>query len=380
MPLVSQMHLTVEPQPTLLFGVDAVDQLAQAVIRTGHNRALIITDHGLIATGIPARLLDILGSSNIEVKVFDAVTANPGTSTLDAGASVARAFGPCTLVAVGGGSSIDVAKGLGIAAVNAGSGRDFDYRLPQKNAGLPLICIPTTAGTGAETNAGEKFYVGNASMMPRYVICDPMLTVGLPPRPTAATGIDALAHAIEAVSAKNQNPIADGLAFEAIGMIINWLPKAVTRGNDIEARSQMLLAAHIAGRAFATGTGLGLAHGIAHPLSARAGSVHGEALAVLLPYVMRFNLSERAEVYGRLAHQLGVADPAADAASGAQSFIETVQALISKLGLPTHLADVGGTSEMIPWIAKKALEDEVTLNAPIFPELSDVTNILEMAM
>ncbi|MCL5973873.1 iron-containing alcohol dehydrogenase family protein [Ferrimicrobium sp.] len=384
--MLSHQSLTIDPQPNLFFGLHAIDRLSEAVRMTGHARALIVTDHGLTATGIPDTLRDSLQQAGIESTLYDGIVANPGVVVLDEGMTIARSFGPCAIVALGGGSSIDVAKGLGMAAVNPGSGRDFDYRNPQQHPGLPLIAIPTTAGTGAETNAfgviddpeaGEKFYVGHASMMPRYVIADPLLTVGLPARPTAATGMDALAHAIEAISAKNTNPMADALGFQAIEMIYAWLPKVVTDGTDIEGRAQMLLAAHIAGRAFATGTGLGLAHGIAHPLSARAGSVHGEVLAVLLPQVMRFNLRARTEVYNRLAQRIGVADPMATAAANAERAIAAIDALPSKLGLETRLSALGATADMIPSIGEKALEDEVTLNAPLPPTLEDVTTILK---
>jgi alcohol dehydrogenase class IV len=387
--MLSSNQLTIEPQPTLIFGQRAIDRLSDTIRILEHSRAFIVTDAGLRATRIPDRITKQLVNEGIETEIFDDIVANPGIATLNAGTEAIRSFGPCAIIALGGGSSMDVAKGLGMAANNPGFGRDFDYRNVQKNPGSPLIAIPTTAGTGAETNAfgviddpdkGEKFYVGHASMMPRYVICDPLLTVGLPPRPTAATGMDALAHAIEAISSKNSNPMAQGLAFQAIKMITSWLPLVVDDGNNIEGRSQLLFAAHMAGRAFATGTGLGLAHGIAHPLSARAGLVHGEALAVLLPHVMRFNLATCTDVYSELATSLGLGSNSASPIDNAQQVIDAVQELPGRLGLPTSLTPLGAKPEMVPSVAQKALEDEVTLNSPTFPSIADVEAILSAAL
>lgn len=387
--MLSRQQLALTPQPTVYFGVGEIERLPEAVRSTGYDRAFLVTDQGLRSTPIPDRLLTSLRSAAIETAVFDGVVANPSTRTVDAGAGLLRSFGPAAVVALGGGSSIDVAKALGLAGANPGSGRDFDYHHRQPHPGLPVVAVPTTAGTGAETNAfgviddpvaGEKFYVGDASVLPRVVICDPLLTTGLPPRPTAATGMDAMAHALEALSSRNANPLAEGIAFQVARMVARWLPVAVASGQDLEARSQMLLASHMAGMAFATGTGLGLAHGIAHSLSARAGTVHGEALAALLPHVLRYNLPACEQRYARLAEVFGVSDPGQPAADNAARAIDAVATLAARIGLDSRLAPLGCTRALIPQVAADAVKDEVTLNAPRFPTEATVRELLAAAL
>lgn len=387
--MLSRQRLTLNPQPTVWFGVGEIDRLAEAVRLTGYDRAFLVTDQGLQSTPIPERLLLSLRGASVAATIFDGVVANPSTRTLDAGAQALRAFGPAAVVALGGGSAMDVAKGLGLAGVNPGSGRDFDYRNPQPHPGLPVVAIPTTAGTGAETNgfgviddpvAAEKFYVGHASVQPRVVICDPSLTTGLPPKPTAATGMDAMAHALEALSSRNANPFAEGIAYQVARTVSRWLPAAVDTGEDLEARSRMLLAAHMAGVAFATGTGLGLAHGIAHALSARAGVIHGEALAALLPHVLRYNLPICETRYAVLAEALGVSDPGQSAPANAVRAIEAVHQLVGRVGLQSRLGPLGCASALIPQVAADAVKDEVTLNAPRFPTEEDVRELVAAAL
>ena len=254
----------------------------------------------------------------------------------------ARAVRPrIALVAVGGGSPIDAAKGIAIAAVNPQRGRDLDYRGDFAVPALPIVAVPTTAGTGAETNAfgvvtdpvaHRTFYVGHASSMPAAAILDPALTVGLPPAVTAATGLDALTHALESYLSVRPNPWSDGIALQVIRMIAANLPRACADGTDLAARSQMLLAAHMAGVAMAN-TGLGLCHAIGHSLGGRWNIAHGVALAMLLPDVLRFNLPVRTDRMADVAFALGVGDTHADAGRNAAAAIEAVAALREQVGL-----------------------------------------------
>jgi alcohol dehydrogenase len=288
------------------------------------------------------------------------------------------------LVAVGGGSPIDAAKGIAIAAVNPERGRDLDYRREFAVPGLPIVAVPTTAGTGAETNAfgvvtdpaaHRKFYVGHASTMPAAAILDPALTVGLPRPVTAATGMDALTHALECYLSLHPNPWSDGIALQAIRMIAANLPRACDDGTDLSARSQMLLAAHMAGVAMAN-TGLGLCHAIGHSLGGRWNIAHGVALSMLLPDVLRFNLPVRTARLADLAFALGVGDTHSGTDRNAAAAIEAVAGLRNRVGLTAVLADFGITEADFTQIAADALDDEVLANAPRPPTASDIGAIL----
>ncbi len=387
--MFGEQPLSIAPLPTLWFGIGEADRLAEAVRLVDASRAFLVTDEALRHVGIPDGLAEGLRAAGVEVEVFDGVIANPTTATLDAAAAALRVFGPSAVIAVGGGSSMDVAKGVAIAGVNVGSGRDFDYRNEQPVPALPVIAVPTTSGTGSETNAfgviddpqsHEKFYVGHASVLPRFAIIDPVLTVGLPARATASTGMDALAHALESLASKNPNPFATGVALEAARTIATWLPVAVASGADLEARSHLALAAHLAGVAFASGTGLGLGHGIAHAVSAATGAVHGEVLAAVLAHLMRSNLDLREDVYARLAIALGVGDHTRSTRENAESAIEAVADLAARVGTPLTLAEQGLTPEMLDTVATAAQRDEVTLNAPRFPTVAEVRAVLAAAL
>lgn len=387
--MFGEQPLSIAPLPTLWFGLGQSARLDEAVRLVGASRAFFVTDEALRRVGIPDVLAGLLRDAGVEVEIFDRVVANPTTATLDGAAAALRAFGPAAVVAVGGGSSMDVAKGIAIAGVNQGSGRDFDYRNEQPVPALAVIAIPTTSGTGSETNAfgviddpdtNEKFYVGHASVLPRIAILDPELTVGLPARATASTGMDALAHAIESLASKNPNPFATGVALEAARTIATWLPVAVEDGTNLEARSHMMLAAHMAGVAFASGTGLGLGHGIAHAVSAATGAVHGEVLAAVLPHLMRSNLALREDVYARLAVALGIGDVAPSTRENAESAIAAVADLGSRVGTPTTLSAQGLLASKLDAVAAAAQRDEVTLNAPRFPSEAEIRAVLNAAL
>jgi alcohol dehydrogenase class IV len=370
-----------------VFGCGAIERLPSLVASLGYDRAFVVTDSGVTGAGIARRVEHLLADAGIRSATFDDIHPNPGTQTLDAGADAARAFGQAAVVAVGGGSVIDAAKGLALMATNPGDASQFDYRNEPGLPGSPIIAIPTTAGTGAETNGfgvidnpttGRKFYVGHASVVPKAVILDPELTIGLPASATAATGMDVLTHSLESLSARQSNPYADGLNLQVISMVTQHLPRAVADGSDIEARSQMLLAAHMAALAFAT-TGLGMGHAVAHALSARTGVAHGVALSVLLGHVLTFNLPVRAEVYALVAAamQRGMDRPETVDAAGA---IDAVRALAVELGIPATLSQLRVPESALDQIVEDALADEVMLNTPRLPTVSELRALLHRAM
>jgi len=394
-------ELDLAAWPVAWFGAGVVRRLPEAVAGTGAPLAVVVTDAGLAATGLPDRISGLLSAAGLPATVFDGVHANPTTGDLAAGADAVRAaaglegpggaepFGPperpvACLVAVGGGSPIDAAKGIAVAAVNPQRGRDLDYRNQFAALPLPIVAVPTTAGTGAETNAfgvvtdtdaGRKFYVGSAATRPAVAILDPELTYGLPPRATAATGLDALVHAVESYLSIRANPVSDGIALQVAGMVAGFLPRAVADGADREARAQLLLAAHLAGTGMAR-TGLGLCHAIGDAIGGRFGVPHGEALALVLPSVLRFNAAVCRDRIADLAFPLGAGRTGRSAAWNAAAAIEAVAALIAALGLGVLPAGIALTEADFPQLAADALDDEVLANTPRPPAAADITSLL----
>jgi alcohol dehydrogenase len=400
---LGRTELVLSPTPSAHFGVGAVGKLPGVVRDTGAGAVVVVTDAALAATSAVAGVTAVLEAAGIPVTMFRGVHPNPTTGDLAAGAdavSVAVAAaarlrpdaaggGPAAsriaLVAVGGGSPIDAAKGIALAAVNPQRGRDLDYRGQFATPALPIVAVPTTAGTGAETNAfgvvtdpqsRRKFYVGHASSLPAAAVLDPGLTVGLPPPATAATGMDALTHALESYLSVRANPWSDGIALQVIRMIAVHLPRAHADGRDLESRSQMLLAAHMAGVAMAT-TGLGLCHAVGHALGGRFDIAHGVALTAVLPQVLRFNAPACAERLADVAVALGAGDPARDSAWNAGAAIEAVAGLADRLGMPRHVADLGVSRADFDQIAADALDDEVLANTPRPPAAADIRALLQ---
>jgi alcohol dehydrogenase len=392
MPQVAGTRIVLNPTPPAHFGAGAVDTVAGVVTGTGGQAAVVVTDQGLAATPVVASVVGVLTASGIPVTVFSGVHANPTTGDVAAGAEAVAALaaggGRPAVVAVGGGSSVDAAKGIAVAAVNPERGRDLDYRRTFSAPALPLVAVPTTAGTGTETNAfgvitdpvtRRKFYVGSATARPAAAILDPELTASLPPGATAATGMDALVHALESCMSRRANPWSEGIALQAIRMISAYLPRAVADGADMEARSQMLLASHLAGIAFAS-TGLGICHAIGHALGGRFDIAHGVALTMVLPGVLRFNLPACGERLAAVAFALGAGDTARDAGWNADAAIDAVAALADTIGMTHQLPDFGITAADFDGIAGDALDDEVLANTPRWPTGADIRAILTGAL
>jgi alcohol dehydrogenase len=376
------------PLPPTHFGPGSVDRVADAVRATGSGTAVIVTDQNLAGTTVVSGVADLLAAAGVAVTVFSGVHPNPTTGDVAAGAdAVAAAGGRPAVVAVGGGSPIDAAKGIVVAAVNPERGRDLDYRRAFAHPALPLVAVPTTAGTGTETNpfgvitdpaARRKFYVGGATALPAAAILDPELTVGLPPAATAATGMDALVHALESGMSSRANPWSEGIARQALRMISAYLPRAVADGTDLEARSQLLLASHLAGAAFAS-TGLGICHAIGHSLGGRFDIAHGVALTLVLPQVLRFNAPVCGERLADAAFALGAGDTNKSADWNTAAAIDAVAALAERAGMPSGLAGFGITEADFPQIAADALDDEVLANTPRMPTAADIASLLAAA-
>jgi alcohol dehydrogenase len=357
------------------------------IVQRAGDQALVITDAALAATPVISAVTDALRAARIPATVFSGVHPNPTTADLAAGAAAAAGLAAPVLVAVGGGSPMDAAKGIALAAVNPQRGRELDYRSEFANGGLPIVAVPTTAGTGAETNAfgvvtdeatHRKFYVGHASTMPVAAVLDPELTVGLPAAATAATGMDALTHAIESYLSVRANPWSAGLALQVVRMVSEYLPRAWADGSDLEARGQMLLAAHMAGLAMAT-TGLGACHAIGHSLGGRFDVPHGVALTLVLPEVLSFSRVVSAERLAELSFALGAGSAAAAAEENAAAAVNAVAQLSRSVGMNHRLSDYDIDSAAFAQIAEDALDDEVLANAPLKPTANDVERMLAAA-
>jgi alcohol dehydrogenase len=371
------------------FGAGAITSLPDLVREVGgeDGRAFIVTDPGVASAGVIARVSGILSAAGIEVGTFAEVEPNPRTSVVERAGAALRAFGTpgAVVVAIGGGSSMDTAKATALHATNHVAAADLGYDDPTLAPGVPVIAVPTTAGTGAENNSfgvisdpatGRKSYIGHPSLLPRATILDPELTLGLPPGPTAATGVDAMTHSLESLLSRNPNPFAEAIALQVIRTVGEWLPAAVADGRDLEARSRMLMASHLAGLGQASGTGVGLVHALGHAIGERGQLPHGTALAAVLPEVLAFDIPVRRRELALVAVALGAADPRMDADVAASAAVGAVATLLDRVGQRRTLAELGLGADAISVITTDALEDAAIRNTPRMPSMTEVEAIL----
>ncbi|MBK8598138.1 MAG: iron-containing alcohol dehydrogenase [Holophagales bacterium] len=348
----------------VVFGSGSSKDVREEVRALGCARAVIVTDSVLATrTDVPGRIEKTLGDSC--VGVFSDVVPDSGVHIVDAGAAFARERGADCIVSVGGGSAIDTAKGIAIVLKEGGSLRDYEGFQVLKRPATPHVAIPTTAGTGSEVTyvavikdheAHQKLLFGDYNIIPNTALLDPDLTVGLPPLLTAATGMDAMSHAVEAIHSQQNEPIADGLSLHAIRLIREFLPRAVADGKDLVARGQMLIASNMAGAAFSNAQ-VGLVHAIAHTVGARYGIHHGLANSIVMPHVVRFNAVEVAATYRPVAAALGVAVDGLSDEACAELVAERLAALAAKTGLPLTLSSQGVPESALEELAEATLAD-----------------------
>jgi len=342
------------PQPVLLVGAGSAARLGQAIARFGHRRLLVVTDASITRLGLARSLTRELEAAGIDYVVFDAVLPDAPIPLVEEGVALFRAEACDGIVAIGGGSVMDTAKVIGLAAANRKKPAELAGYFRGLHGPAPIYAVPTTAGTGSEVTVaavicdpetGHKLVVADTRLVPEMAALDPTLMTGLPPDITAATGMDALTHAVEAYISGWATPQTDRMALAAVALIWQHLPVAYAKGGDLEAREQMALASTYAGLAF-TRANVGNVHAIAHQLGGRYHVPHGLANAIMLPEVLRFSAGSRAGAAGprlaRLARSVGLAadggaDHADDAALAAR-FIDAVQALNDRLGIPRQLA------------------------------------------
>ncbi len=371
------------------FGAGVISELPAVVGGLGAQAAFVVTDAGVVESGVAGRVADLLRTGGVTVELFDGVEPNPGTASIERGSAALRSFALAhpspVVIAVGGGSAMDSAKVIALHAANQRAVMSLGYHDETVEPGPPVVAIPTTAGTGAETNtygvitdegAGRKGYVGHESVLPALAILDPELTIRLPPGPTAATGVDAMTHSLESLLSKHPNPFAEAIALGVIRTIGEWLPRAVADGTDLEARSRMLLASHYAGVGQQSGTGVGAVHAIGHAIGTRGSLPHGTALATVMPEVFATYLGVRDRELALVAVALGVAAPSDDEASAARAGIDAVADLLERVGQRRTLAAQGLGPETHGTIAQDAVEDAAINNSPRLPSKDDVLGIL----
>lgn len=375
--------------PTAIeFGNGSVRSLAEHVRSLGGTKVLIVGDPGVVQAGVADRLTAPLAKAGIPYEIFSDIEADPDIASVEKGTELAKSGGCDLVVGVGGGSSLDTAKAIGIMLTNDGHIRDYVGINKVVRAAAPVIAVPTTAGTGSEMTIWSvlsdkksrvKLSVGSTYNCPKLALCDPELTLTLPPHITAATGMDALTHALESYVNKATQPISEGLALQAMKMIARSLRTAVVQGENLQARHDMLLASLIAAMAF-NSTRLGLAHALALPLGAHFHIPHGTANAILLPEVMAFNIvgnmakfAEIAGIFGERTEHLSLRD-------AAERSVVAVRALKTDVGITAALSDYGLEEKHLDLIAEEAMQSGNVPVNPRKPTLEDLKNICRAVM
>lgn len=364
------------------FGPGSRSVLPEVVARLGKSKALVVTDAGLIKFGVATMVTDILDSNKIAYDVFSDVKPNPTVTNVKNGIEAFKASGADLLIAIGGGSAIDTAKAIGIVVNNPEFADivSLEGVAPTKNKSIPMIALPTTAGTAAETTINyviideekqKKMVCVDPNDIPAVAIIDAELMYSLPKGLTAATGMDALTHAIEGYITKGAWSMSDMFEIEAIRMISRHLPNAVENPTDAEARNGMAIAQYIAGMAFSN-VGLGLVHGMAHPMGSLFDVPHGVANALLLPTIMEFNMPACLNKYPDIARAMGVNTDGLSAEDASKAAVEAVRALSIAVGIPQHLSDLGITQKDIPALAEQAIADVCTPGNPREVTIDDI--------
>ena len=361
----------------IVFGIKAVERAGELARETGIKNALVVTDPGIVAAGHLDGLRRALGRAKVKIVLFDKVRENPTTEDVDECLRAARGAKIDGIIGLGGGSSMDTAKGCNFLLTNGGIMRDYWGVGRATRPMLPLIAIPTTAGTGSECQSfaliadvktRQKMACGDPKAAPRIAILDPLLTLSQPPRVAACSGIDALAHALETAVSKKRNGISLAFSHESWRLCETSLPRLLKKGADLEARSGMLLGAALAGLAIENSM-LGAAHAAANPLTAHYHIVHGEAVGMMRPGVMRFNAANAAAtaLYAEL-------EPGR--AAGLEAKLD---GLLNLAGLPRSLADCGVPPSAIPRLAAEAAKQWTARFNPRTVTEDDFTRLYEAA-
>lgn len=367
------------------FGPGARKELPGVVERLGFKKALVVTDKGLMQFGVAKMVLDVMDEAGIAYDIFDDVKPNPTVTNVKSGIEACKKAEADFIVAIGGGSSMDTAKGIGIVVNNPEFSDivSLEGVADTKKKSLPIIALPTTAGTAAETTINyviidesrqAKMVCVDPNDIPVCAIIDAELMYSLPKGLTAATGMDAMTHAIEGLITKAAWEMSDMFELKAIEMIHKYLPMAVNDPKNPEGRNGMAVAQYIAGMAFSN-VGLGVDHGMAHPLSALFDVPHGVACAMLLPTVMRFNAPVCLKKYEQIAKAVGVWQEGMTLEQAADAACKAIEDLSAVVGTNKHLTDLGITEKDIPALAEQAINDVCTPGNPREVSKDDIISL-----
>jgi alcohol dehydrogenase len=372
-----------------MMGPDAIKQLGSELKARNFNKALVVTDKTLVDIKLVDRLTDELSAHAIAFTIFDGVKPNPTEKNIEQGLELLNIQQCDFVISFGGGSSHDCAKGIALVAANGGHIRDFSkgVHLSTKPQ-LPLVTVNTTAGTAAEMTIfaiihneedETKYPIVDKNMTPIIAVNDSELMVAMPKFLTAATGMDALTHAVEAYVSTAATPITDASAIKAIELISMNLQKAVDNGEDREARDAMQYGEYLAGMAFSNAS-LGYSHSMAHQLGGVYDLVHGLCNAILLPYVSRFNATVSPDRFADIAKAMGVDTRGMDAADAAEAGIVAIEQLSTSVGTAQKFTDLGVKQERLEFMAINALNDACSLTNPRKANTQDIINLFNQAM
>mgnify|MGYP000058661197 FL=1 len=370
----------------IIYGPGRLSEIADLSTRAGMTKPLIVTDRGSAGLPFIADLKGYLSKGGLDSAIYSNISPNPRDDEIAAGKAQYRAGGHDGIIAIGGGSGMDGGKALALCANNDLDLWAFEYEqsppdMARHPAFPPLITIPTTAGTGAETESTAmitetvrkmKWCIWHADLKPAFAVLDPEITLGLPVKLTAWTGVDAMVHAIEAYCVPGFNPLCDGLALEGLRLVGRWLPVAVAEPSNLEARGAMLAGSCLSGIAFLKG--LGLVHAISHMVGAEYDTQHGLTNAVVLPAALRHNAPALADKIEPLSQAMGLRDTSFEA------FYAHICAILDRVGIPKTLTDIGVPSDCAARIADKALQDSAAGTNACALTAQDIERVIAVAL
>ena len=370
----------------IIYGPGRLSEIADLSTRAGMTKPLIVTDRGSAGLPFIADLKGYLSKGGLDSAIYSNISPNPRDDEIAAGKAQYRAGGHDGIIAIGGGSGMDGGKALALCANNDLDLWAFEYEqsppeMARHPAFPPLITIPTTAGTGAETESTAmitdtvrkmKWCIWHADLKPAFAVLDPEITLGLPVKLTAWTGVDAMVHAIEAYCVPGFNPLCDGLALEGLRLVGRWLPVTVAEPSNLEARGAMLAGSCLSGIAFLKG--LGLVHAISHMVGAEYDTQHGLTNAVVLPAALRHNAPALADKIEPLSQAMGLRDTSFEA------FYAHVCVILDQVGIPKTLTDIGVPSDCAARIADKALQDSAAGTNACALTAQDIERVIAVAL
>jgi len=370
-----------------LLGEGALVGAVSQVKALGQKKALIVTDAVLVKVGAVKALTDVLDNAGLSYAVFDGCAPNPTVEQVNAGVEMLKENGCDFVISFGGGSPHDCAKAVSMLSTNGGSIREYEGVDKSTKPMLPMVAVNTTAGTAAEMTrfciiTDDQRHVKMAlvdwRLTPTLAVNDPNLMVGMPKGLTAATGMDALTHAIEAYVSTASNPITDANAIHAMKLIATYLPQAVEDGKNMKARDMMAYAEFLAGMAFNSAS-LGYVHAMAHQLGGFYHAAHGVCNAVLLPVVQTYNAKYVPELFIDIAHAMGFTEVGQDSSKAVEVVLQSIRALNKRLGIPPNIKELGAKPEDFEALAENAMKDACGLTNPHQPTKEEVIELFRQA-